>query len=92
MDAIIHFKEFIKNSLPGITDVYKAGLAREIILLLDKAENLSKQDGERKEIEYLITRALILADNAGILNERFIQIQTQIQRRGDKASKTGEKH
>lgn len=91
-DAIIHFKKLFKNSLPKIFDPYKVGIAREAILLLDKAEKLIHQDSGRKEIEYLVTRALILGDNAGIFDEKFYQTQTQIQRSGDKASKAGEKH
>jgi hypothetical protein len=91
-NAIIHFKELIKNSLPEIIDAYKAGLAREAILWLDKAEKLSLRDGDRKEIDYLVTMALILGDEAGILNEKFNQVPTQIQRRGNKTSEAGEKH
>ena len=91
-DAIKHLKEQFNNSLPKIVDAYKAGIAKEAIGLLDKAKNLSLRDGDRDEMEYLITRALILGDNAGILNEKFNQVQTQIQRRDNKASKAREKH
>ena len=92
-DAIKHLKEQLKNSLPEISDAYKAGSAREAISLLSKAENLSQDPySDRNEINRLIATALILADNAEIIDERFIQIQTQIQWRGNKTSTAGEKH
>jgi uncharacterized protein YoxC len=92
-DAIKHLKEQLKNSLPEIVDAYKAESLREAISLLSKAETLSQDlNSDRNEINRLIARALILADNVGSLDGRFNQIQTQIQRRGYKASKAGEKN
>lgn len=91
-DAVKHLKEQFKNSLPEIIDAYKAGSAREAIILLDKAEKLSLRDGDRNEIYRLITRALILGDNVGIINERFNQIQAQVQRGDYKEPEEGEKN
>lgn len=79
-DAIRHLKNILKDSLSKAAnsskyDAYKVSLVEEAIRLLDKAENLSRDlESDRKEINYLITRALILADNAGIFNDgkRFI--------------------
>ncbi len=74
-DAIKHLKEQLKNSLPAIVDTYKTGLAREAVGLLSKAENLSQDPySDRNEINHLIARALILADNAEIIDERFNEI------------------
>ncbi|MHB0947271.1 MAG: hypothetical protein ACYC3B_08865 [Sedimentisphaerales bacterium] len=91
-DAIKNLKKYFKNSLPEIADDYKASNLREAISLLDKAEILSHRDSDRDEINRLISRALILGDNAGGLNERFNSIQTQIQRGNNKTPETGKEH
>jgi hypothetical protein len=79
-DAIRHLKEQFKNSLSKVANsakynAHKVTLGKEAISLLDKAEKLSQDlESDRKEINRLIARALILADNAGVFDDgkRFI--------------------
>ncbi len=91
-------KKYFENSLSKLIDdvgygSFKVTSLREAIAALKKAKNLLQDPySDRNEINRLIADAMTLADNAGIFDERFNQIQTQIQRGGYKASKAGEKN